>query len=105
MKQAAFPLFETSERGPVILSCLCGGGGREGVRRIVEESNGFYWERRISHRQQSLKQGGGGRGGSLENYIHSLREGSGKFYCGTTKIPRPHTPVISNDRSLVKLKS
>ena len=59
MKQAAFPLFETSERGPVILSCLCGGGGREGVRRIVEESNGFYWERRISHRQQSLKQGGG----------------------------------------------
>ena len=59
MKQAAFPLFETSERGPVILSCLWGGGGREGVRRIVEESNGFYWERRISHRQQSLKQGGG----------------------------------------------
>ena len=49
--------------------------------------------------------GGGGGGGSLENYIHSLREGSGKFYCGTTKIPRPHTPVISNDRSLVKLKS
>ena len=67
MKQAAFPLFETSERGPVILSCLWGGGGGgEGVRRIVEESNGFYWERRISHRQQSLKRGGGG-GGSLEN--------------------------------------
>ena len=103
MKQAAFPLFETSERGPVILSCLWG-GGREGVQRIVGESNGFYWERRISHRQQSLKREGG-KGGSLENYIHSLREGSGKLYCGTTKIPRPHTPVISNDRSLVKLKS
>ena len=103
MKQAAFPLFETSERGPVILSCLWG-GGREGVQRIVGESNGFYWERRISHRQQSLKRGGG-KGGSLENYIHSLREGSGKFYCGTTKIPRPHAPVISNDRSLLKLKS
>ena len=61
MKQAAFPLFETSERGPVILSCLWG-GGREGVQRIVGESNGFYWERRISHRQQSLKRGGGERG-------------------------------------------
>ena len=59
MKQAAFPLLETSERGPVILSCLWGGGGREGVQRIVGESNGFYWERRISHRQQSLKRGGG----------------------------------------------
>ena len=35
------------------------GGGREGVQRIVGESNGFYWEHRISHRQQSLKRGGG----------------------------------------------
>ena len=64
MKQAAFPLFETSERGPVILSCLWG-GGREGVQRIVGESNGFYWERRISHRQQSLKRGGGGERGVI----------------------------------------
>ena len=92
MKQAAFPLFETSERGPVILSCLWG-GGREGVRRIVEESNGFYWERRISHRQQSLKRGGGGgRGGHWKTTYIALGRDQVNFIVAQLKSPDPIPP-------------
>ena len=93
MKQAAFPLFETSERGPVILSCLWGGGGggREGVRRIVEESNGFYWERRISHRQQSLKRGGW-KGGHWKTTYKALGRDQVNFIVAQLKSPDPIPP-------------
>ena len=91
MKQAAFPLFETSERGPVILSCLWG-GGREGVQRIVGESNGFYWERRISHRQQSLKRGGGGRGGHWKTTYIALGRDQVNFIVAQLKSPDPIPP-------------
>ena len=92
MKQAAFPLFETSERGPVILSCLWGGGGREGVQRIVGESNGFYWERRISHRQQSLKRGGGGEGGHWKTTYIALGRDQVNFIVAQLKSPDPIPP-------------
>ena len=92
MKQAASPLFETSERGPVILSCLWGGGGgREGVQRIVGESNGFYWERRISHRQQSLKRGGGEGGHWKTTYI-ALGRDQVNFIVAQLKSPDPIPP-------------
>ena len=91
MKQAAFPLFETSERGPVILSCLWG-GGREGVQRIVGESNGFYWERRISHRQQSLKRGGGGEGGHWKTTYIALGRDQVNFIVAQLKSPDPIPP-------------
>ena len=90
MKQAASPLFETSERGPVILSCLWG-GGREGVQRIVGESNGFYWERRISHRQQSLKRGGGEGGHWKTTYI-ALGRDQVNFIVAQLKSPDPIPP-------------
>ena len=92
MKQAASPLFETSERGPVILSCLWGGGGREGVQRIVGESNGFYWERRISHRQQSLKRGGGGEGGHWKTTYIALGRDQVNFIVAQLKSPDPIPP-------------
>ena len=90
MKQAAFPLFETSERGPVILSCLWGGGGGGGVRRIVEESNGFYWERRISHRQQSLKRGV--KGGHWKTTYKALGRDQVNFIVAQLKSPDPIPP-------------
>ena len=92
MKQAAFPLFETSERGPVILSCLWGGGRRQGVQRIVGESNGFYWERRISHRQQSLKRGGGGEGGHWKTTYIALGRDQVNFIVAQLKSPDPIPP-------------
>ena len=92
MKQAASPLFETSERGPVILSCLWGGGGGwAGVQWIVGESNGFYWERRISHRQQSLKRGGGEGGHWKTTYI-ALGRDQVNFIVAQLKSPDPIPP-------------
>ena len=87
-----FSAFRDKWKGAGHSKLPVGGGGREGVQRIVGESNGFYWERRISHRQQSLKRGGGGKGGHWKTTYIALGRDQVNFIVAQLKSPDPIPP-------------
>ena len=85
-----FSAFRDKWKGAGHSKLPVGGGGRAGVQRIVGESNGFYWERRISHRQQSLKRGG--KGGHWKTTYKALGRDQVNFIVAQLKSPDPIPP-------------